>query len=95
MAPININGRWVVAQRLLSSTRLRVPLALAILLMGVFCVVNLARLQQKRTWDQQFEQLTGIDLHRCPNCHVGHMVRRVVGSSCFTDKQPPKWNDSS
>lgn len=95
LAPINVRGRWVLAQRLLSPTTLWIPRALAILLMVACCVVNLVQPQPKRTWVEHFEQLTGINLHRCPKCHTGQMVRRVVLSPWVTHRQEKMWSDTS
>jgi hypothetical protein len=77
LAPANVNGKLVVARRLLAPTPdPRAPLAAAPAIAALVALAaNAGEPPPAPAWHDLFRRLTGIDLGRCRVCGQGNVVR--------------------
>ena len=78
MAAANATTRLEVARQILRPSGVVIPHALAVLLLAVLVLSEIARPLRPIDWQQRLELLTGVDLSRCPICGLGTMARRPL-----------------
>jgi len=83
MAASNATTRLEQARQLLRPSDL-VPSALAVLVLGLLVISDIAR-PRSNDWRDLLELLTGVDLRRCPVCGVGNMVCYLLPSTSGWD----------